>query len=46
MDKELSKVIEDFNHAVDVEALRLARKIGEHLLHVMYQVIILSQRLV
>ena len=28
MDKELTKVIEDFNHAVDVEALRLAKKNG------------------
>ena len=25
MDRELTKVIEDFNHAVDVEALRLAK---------------------
>jgi len=32
MDRELAKVIEDFNHAVDVEALRLAKKNGEHLL--------------
>jgi hypothetical protein len=32
MDKELTKVIEDFNHAVDVEALRLAKKNGKHLL--------------
>ena len=32
MDKELTKVIEDFNHAVDVEALRLAKRNGEHLL--------------
>jgi len=32
MDRELSKVIEDFNHAVDVEALRLAKKIGKELL--------------
>ena len=32
MDKELTKVIEDFNHAVDVEALRLIKKNGEHLL--------------
>jgi len=32
MDKELTKVIEDFNHAVDVEALRLAIKNGKHLL--------------
>ena len=31
MDRELTKVIEDFNHAVDVEALRLARKNGKHL---------------
>ena len=29
MDKELTKVIEDFNHAVDVETLRLAKKNGE-----------------
>jgi len=28
MDRELTKVIEDFNHAVDVEALRLAKKNG------------------
>jgi len=32
MDRELAKVIEDFNHAVDVEALRLAKKNGKHLL--------------
>jgi len=32
MDRELTKVIEDFNHAVDVEALRLAKKSGRHLL--------------
>ena len=32
MDKELTKVIEDFNHAVDIEALRLAKKNGQHLL--------------
>ena len=25
MDKELTRVIEDFNHAVDVEALRIAK---------------------
>jgi len=25
MDRELTKVIEDFNHAVDIEALRLAK---------------------
>jgi len=28
MDRELTKVIEDFNHAVDLEALRLAKKNG------------------
>ena len=28
MDKELTSVIEDFNRAVDVEALRLAKKNG------------------
>ena len=28
MDKELTKVIEDFTRAVDVEALRLAKKSG------------------
>ena len=33
MDRELTRVIEDFNHAVDVEALRLAKKNGTHLLH-------------
>ena len=32
MDRELTRVIEDFNHAVDVEGLRLAKKIGERLL--------------
>jgi len=32
MDKELTRVIEDFIHAVDVEALRLAKKIGKHVL--------------
>jgi len=32
MDKELTKVIEDFNHAVDVEALRLAKKNGKHVM--------------
>ena len=44
MDKELTKVIEDFNHAVDVEVLRLVKKNGKHLLHL--RVIIRSQRLV
>ena len=32
MDRELNKVIEDFNHAVDVEALWLAKKNGMHIL--------------
>jgi len=32
MDKELTNVIEDFNRAVDVETLRLARKNGKPLL--------------
>ena len=32
MDKELTKVIEDFNHAVDVETLRLAKKNGKPVL--------------
>jgi hypothetical protein len=32
MDKELTNMIEDFNHAVDVEALRLAKRNGKHLL--------------
>ena len=41
VDRELTKVIEDFNHAVDVEALRLTRKIGKYLLP--YLVIIHSQ---
>src|SRR5258706_315146 len=36
MDRELTKVIEDFNHAVDLEALRLAKKNGKHLLHCLY----------
>ena len=30
MDGELAKVIEDFMRAVDVEALRLAKRIGKH----------------
>jgi hypothetical protein len=30
MDRELTKVIEDFDRAVDVEALRLAKKNGKH----------------
>ena len=30
MDKELTKVIEDFMRAVDVETLRLARRTGAH----------------
>ena len=29
MDRELTKVIEDFDRAVNVEALRLAKKSGE-----------------
>jgi len=29
MDRELTKVIEDFDRAVDVEALRLAKKNGK-----------------
>ena len=32
MDGELANVIEDFLRAVDVEALRLAKRIGEHTL--------------
>ena len=32
MDRELTKVIEDFNSAVDVEALRLVKRNGKHLL--------------
>ena len=32
MDRELSKVIEDLGRAVDVEALRLAKETGKHLL--------------
>ena len=32
LDKELAKEIEDFDRAVDVEALGLAKKIGEHAL--------------
>ena len=31
IDRELTKVIEDFNHAVDLEALRLCKNIGKHL---------------
>jgi len=30
MDRELTKAIEDFSRAVDVEALLLAKKIGKH----------------
>ena len=30
MDEELAKVIEDFLRAVDVEALRLAKRSGKH----------------
>ena len=30
MDKELSKVIEDFDHAMNVEALHLAKETGKH----------------
>ena len=30
MDNELTKVIEDFDRAVNVEALRLAKETGEH----------------
>ena len=32
MDEELAKAIEDFMRAVDVDALRLARRIGKHAL--------------
>ena len=32
MDRELTKVIEDFGRAVDIEALRLAKENGTHLL--------------
>ena len=32
MDRELTRVIEDFNHAVDVESLRLAKRNGQHIL--------------
>ena len=30
MDKELTQVIEDFDRAVNVEALRLAKESGKH----------------
>ena len=33
MDRELTKVIEDFNNAVDVEALRLVKRNGKHSLN-------------
>ena len=36
MDRELTRVIEDFNHAVDVEALCLAKKNGKYLLPLPY----------
>ena len=32
MDKELTKVIEEFGHAVDIEALWLAKRNGKNLL--------------
>ena len=32
MDDELTKVIEDFDHAVNVEALRSAKETGKHAL--------------
>ena len=32
MDKELTKVIEDFDRAVNIEALRSAKETGTHLL--------------
>ena len=32
MDRELTKVIEDFGHAVDIEALCVAKNAGTHLL--------------
>ena len=32
MDRELTKVIEDFGRAVDIEALRFAKENGTHLL--------------
>ena len=32
MDRELTKVIKDFGRAVDVEALRIAKNTGKHLL--------------
>ena len=33
MDRELAKVIEDFDRAVNVEALRLAKETGKHALY-------------
>jgi hypothetical protein len=32
MDRELAKVIEDFNHAMDVETLRLAKMNRKHVI--------------
>jgi hypothetical protein len=32
MDRELTKVIEDFSHAVDVETLRLAKMNRKHVM--------------
>ena len=32
MDRELTKVIEDFGHAVNVETLYFAKKTGKHLI--------------
>jgi len=32
LDKELNKVIEDFDHAMNVEALRLAKKTSKQML--------------
>ena len=33
MDENLKKVVEDFDRAVNVEALRLVKEAGKHLLH-------------
>ena len=42
MDGELTTVIEDFTRAVDVEALRLAKKNGKHLSSQILRYFILS----
>jgi hypothetical protein len=37
MERELTEVIEDFDRAMNIEALRLAKKIGENGKHSLFQ---------